>query len=357
MRCLAVQMAVVITPVMLVSACMGGGGGGHSLNINDRSLNINDFERVSPDAFRSADAADSSADVADSSADVAEGVSANVQNVWLSTFNGGDIWVRINVKDGVDAPNGYPQGGIPSSNSEVTGRKWVIGNQSDHRANGGSFIRTFADYDENDYTDNWIAGGFWMRYTTVGGYSVSSVEAFVDGPEFRSAADLSGTSGTAKYTGVVAKGFHTFDHTADRNTFSAVRRESGKDVHTGGYTGDFSATYDFATNTVTGSVNNIHIDLSRSGAQGDTYQQWIPARLVLGAATINADGSFTGTAQLMYDGEAIGGAGSWGSRFSSVDDGDGNPRAVIGTHSLSATSDGGARASFVGAHVGTTGEF
>ena len=45
--------------------------------------------------------------------------------------------------------------------------------------------------------------------------------------------------------------------------------------------------------------------------------------------------------------------GAWGGRFSTIDDADGNPRLVAGTHGASWTSSGGTKAIFLGTLVGS----
>ena len=125
-------------------------------------------------------------------------------------------------------------------------------------------------------------------------------------------------------------------------------------VGVGEYRGSLFLEADFATGamTVDGDITNIEI------LQGGQYVL-TSFVLQLVDASINADGSFTGSEVILQNPQQSvdNMGGQWGGRFSSEDDSNGNPRMVAGTHGGSATITNVGPVSFVGAFYGATAAF
>ena len=240
--------------------------------------------------------------------------------------------------------------------SPVTGRSWGGGILLDYDANSLTVMRGAIDYDSTD-TSDFMAGGYWMhiRGDWANG-QVSGVEigAFVDGPEISSAASVP-VSGTATYNGI-ASGLYTSEVGTD------VAGTPDGTVEIGEYSGSMRMQADFSSGRVSGSIYNMGVDGVGVTPDGTTYSAYgaLPGvRLDLGSTPINSNGTFTGTdVTLTSPGLTIvSSEGSWGGRFSTIDDPSGDPRSVAGTHGGSATSAGGSETVFVGAHFGATGNY
>ena len=80
--------------------------------------------------------------------------------------------------------------------------------------------------------------------------------------------------------------------------------------------------------------------------------------LILGATPFGSDGTFTGrNVRVSHPDLSIDSEGSWGGKFSTVDDSAGNPRRVAGTVGANGTTPGGSAAEFLGAFYGNTPQF
>jgi len=216
-----------------------------------------------------------------------------------------------------------------------------------------------ADWDPNDFGD-WLVGGYWLHITgdlLVGTVTGAEIGAFIEGPELTD--NSVPTSGTASYNGRAA-GFFAARYGTDAT-------EAEGTVELGDYTGRFQATATFGTGTtgtVSGTIDRIRVAGIGETPDGRVYvisPRDAGVRVELESAPIDAtDGQLTGTVRLVSLDPSLpftGQQGSWGSRLSSIDDSNSNPRALAGTHAGRATTDGGSAVVFIGAHFGTTGDF
>ncbi len=198
-------------------------------------------------------------------------------------------------------------------------------------------------------------GGYWLHIAgnwangTVSGVEVG---AFVDGPELDN--DPVPTSGTATYRGLAGGLFAARFGTDDPNV-PAGTHEIGE------YNGEFMATADFGAGTVSGSIAVTRVVGIGETPAGQTYDfdNAYEARLILDPASIDAaTGTLEGRVRLVVPGVTVTSQdGSWGSRLSNRNDGNGHPRALAGTHAGAATTTGGSEVAYIGAHFGTTGNF
>jgi hypothetical protein len=207
------------------------------------------------------------------------------------------------------------------------------------------------DWDANDATD-YLASGYWLN---VGGDflndTIDSAEigAFVDGPEIRGTPTLPVT-GTATYTGLT-DGLYAAEYGTD---YADVPEGS---VEFGGFVGDIELTADFGAGNISGVVDEIYLSyvtVTPDGQEfaGDGDSDY---RFELGTAPFGSDGTFTGRdVALRHPADSFDTVGSWGGRFSTVDDSDGNPRRVAGTFGGNATTAGGTTATFVGGFSGNS---
>ena len=211
------------------------------------------------------------------------------------------------------------------------------------------------DWDSNDATD-FLAGGYWLHATwDTNAAMVDTVEigAFVDGPEISGTPDLPVT-GTATYEGF-AEGLYTARIGTD-----SVFAEGSHQL--GGFVGDIELTADFDALSVSGTVDDIYLYFYNvppdyNGTDELDVHSEEPSSFVLelGAAPFDSDGNFAGTdVNVRYPEVDFTTSGSWGGRFSTEDDSDGNPRLVAGTLGGSAATTGGTTTTFVGRFSGTT---
>ncbi len=130
----------------------------------------------------------------------------------------------------------------------------------------------------------------------------------------------------------------------------------------GEYNGDLSLVANFGTNTIKGGIDDIFLFDSYGVTPDGQALEFSDGRsdykLEFGATRIGADGQFTGNnVRLTHPDLDIRTSGSWAGRFSTENDSDSNPRAVVGTHTGYAATSGGGEAIFVGAHYGATEQF
>ncbi len=213
--------------------------------------------------------------------------------------------------------------------SSVTGRMSQTGTLVGSNVRAGVLV----DWNSGDATD-YLAGGYWSYRSSGGSVEIG---AFVDGEEFSTSTQptIPVNVGEVDYNGI----------TGGTYVLGSA---------TGEYRGSLFLEADFSTGamTVDGDITNIEL------LQGGRYVL-TPFVLQLIDASINADGSFTGS-EVVLQNPQLGVAnmgGRWGGRFSSEDDSDGNPRMVAGTHGGSATITNVGPVSFVGAFYGSTAAF
>ena len=224
--------------------------------------------------------------------------------------------------------------------------------------NSATIAATVAEWSPNDYGD-WIAGGVWLHFTgnlwrTPVSIVGAEIGAFVDGPELDGSSTLP-SLGIATYNGVAA-GFFAARY---GNEYAGTILPPGT-VGIGAYEGDLRLTADFGDGSISGKVDSIEISGIYETPRGALLELSGPSvsELHLGATGFT-DGRFTGGVTVTSTDPrfvVVNSSGSWGGKFSTIDDGDGNPRLVAGTHGGRATTLGGSQSVFVGMFNGATGQ-
>jgi hypothetical protein len=283
------------------------------------------------------------------------GVSTDAAQV---TRSGDTYTLRVRRQNGGGFSLNTAQHVVESSTvsvSPVTGRNWVDGLLFDYNASSLTLMRGAIDYSSSSVTD-WMAGGYWIHIRgdwERGNVSGVEVGAFVDGPEISRPANVP-LSGTASYTGIAA-GLYGLE------AGMGVPGVQEGTVELGEYDGVFRARADFGSGTVSASVTSIYVDAIAITPDGTVYDASgvSPSQLHFGTASINSNGTFTGTSVTATDPRFLGlrVEGSWGGRFSTIDDATGDPRSLAGTHGGTVTVPGGTQVQFIGAHFGATPSF
>ena len=241
--------------------------------------------------------------------------------------------------------------------SPENGTSYAVGPLYRHTETEFTVAVVSVDWDSSDATD-YLAGGYWLNATldSASDEVVSAeIGAFVDGPEIRGTPDLPVT-GTATYNGIgLAGGVYAAEYGAD--LADADIPEGSDEI--GAFVGDIELTADFGARNISGAVDNISLSFVTVAPSGEVLEEVdeeaVDYVLQLGMAPFGSGGTFTGTdVELTHPGLAFDTDGSWGGKFSTEDDSDGNPRLVAGTLGGNATSSGGTSAVFVGAFIGTT---
>ena len=192
------------------------------------------------------------------------------------------------------------------------------------------------EWSNTDPTD-YLAGGAWIHVDVANQGLEAEVGAFIDGPAFDDVALTLPLTGEATYEGRAAGGY-------------LYRGGSGV-LGTGTYGGALTLTADFDQSTIHGTVSEIGlVDLSGAAVVSGYTAHLDPA-------PIDQSGSFAGPGLRVVHPTIVSSEGSWAGRFSNVNDGAGNPRAVAGTTQGSFTTTDGADAIFSGAFYGATERF
>lgn len=239
--------------------------------------------------------------------------------------------------------------------SSTTGRKFGSAAMLNHSASKFTLARVATDWASDDVTD-YIAGGYWLHATGDiynGRVTAAEMGAFVDGPEMRGISSLPIT-GTATYNGLAA-GLYAARYGSDVPNVPRGTNEIGE------FEGNLRLRANFGAGSISGEVNDIYLSYIGETPGGVTFSgqdERSDYHLNLGTAQIDSNGTFTGNdATLTHPLLSINSTGSWGGRFSNIDDSAGNPRMVAGTLGGSGTTSGSSVASFVGAFYGATPQF
>ncbi len=239
--------------------------------------------------------------------------------------------------------------------SSTTDRKFGSAAMLKHSASEFTLARVATDWASDDVTD-YLAGGYWLHATGDiynGRVTAAEMGAFVDGPEIRGTPSLPVT-GTATYNGLAA-GLYAARYGSDVPNVPQGTNEIGE------FEGNLRLLANFQTGSISGEVNNIYLSYIGETPGGVAYSgknERSDYRLNLETAQIDSNGTFTGNdITLTNPFLSISSTGSWGGRFSTIDDSAGNPRVVAGTLGGSGTTSGGSVASFVGAFYGATPQF
>ena len=240
--------------------------------------------------------------------------------------------------------------------SPITGRNWDYGTLFDYDASSATAMYAAVDYDPNDYGD-WISGGYWLHVRgnwRAGAVTGVEIGAFVDGPEISGPASVPVT-GTATYNG-----------TAGGLAFTRTGSDSPDGIPVGTYealeyTASFRAVADFSDMTISASIYDIGGYGYQAYPDGTLLEGYgtTPGTLHYGPTPIAADGTWSGTAFSATDPRFTFTTveGSWGGQFSTIDDANGDPRLVAGTHGGRIVSSGGSESVFIGGHHAVTDNF
>ena len=208
------------------------------------------------------------------------------------------------------------------------------------------------EWSNTDFTD-YVAGGYWMYVDDALNFEIG---AFIDGPAFEDVAISLPLTGLATYTGQAGGlyvGIAGVDQIAPTGT-----------IENGQYQGRIHLSANFDRNSITGLINNVGVyNVSGLLPNGQTYFQpnliSTSYRVHLGSVPISQSGTFAGSGVRVTNPtqNITDSIGSWGGRFSNVNDADGNPRAVAGTNAAYMATSGGSEAIFTGAFYGATERF
>ena len=353
-----------VTAALLLVSCGGGGGGGGSPSTpggGDQAPTRSDVQSANPGAARTAAAQAATNLPAFGSVTQSSnrGVAGVTDDAASASFDGRNVSLTVRRKDGSRfSLNGATDrfGSVPGS-STVPGHSFRGDGLLTHTDTSLSLAAVYVSWDNTDPTD-YLAGGYWMHAagSTVP-LNITGIEigAFVDGPELSGAPTVT-KLGTATYTGS-AGGLYAYRYGSTRDDVPSGSIEIGE------FGADASLTANFGAGTISGCLGcNGGATVSGVGTapNGQTFafiDVVIPARVRLGATPIGNAGSFRGTnVSVEITGTTVTGTnGSWGGRFSTVSDADGDPRVAAGTAGADWREADGSQGSFVGAWYGATG--
>ena len=250
----------------------------------------------------------------------------------------------------LDTARHFVEGGTDDA-SPVTGRPFTDALVYRHDASQFTLARVAVDWARDDPMD-YLAGGYWLHAVgdvAEGRIREAEIGAFVNGPELRGTPTLPG-AGTAAYSGFAAGAYTArlgIEYGDDRG-----RQDIGE------FEADVSLTADFENGTIAGSLDNIVVDYLATTPDGQVEEhgrESVGYELTLGEVSIGDDGTFVGNElELVHPLVPVTTRGSWGGRFSTVNDVGGNPRIAAGTIGGTGSTVGGTEVSFVGGFYGAT---
>ena len=352
--------------LLFLAACGGGGGGGggssNSMPVPPPppAPTVADAQSADPAAVRAAGAraATSLQNFGSVTQSSNRGVSGITTDAASASFDGSNLQVTVRRQDGsslalnsaTDTVEDLTTDG-PSPLFDHTARDWYLLNYTNTSV---SVAYAAVSWDRTDPTD-YLAGGYWMHLE--GDFSTPTITgaeigAFVDGPE------LSGTPtmpvlGTASYQGA-AQGLYAYEYGSGHVGVPRGSTEIGE------YQGIAGLTADFGANTIsgcigcTGGIRVVGIVATPDGYTED-FDATVAARMRLGAATFGSSGTFTSRdISIELAGRTVTSTnGSWGGRFSTIQDNAGDPRLVAGTTGAEWNESDGSKGVFIGAYFAT----
>ena len=276
-----------------------------------------------------------------------------------TSFNGGRFALQINRQNG-SATTLDTDRDLVSDVDEVSPSENLITNRNAvqgyvYRLNEREFTAAGVgvEWSNTDFTD-YLSLGYWLHVDI--GTQNAEIGTFIDGPEFADTIQVPVT-GTATYNGR-AGGIYLTRHGTDVPLIPSGTFQQGE------YTGRVRLTADFGSNQISGRVDNIGLyNVLAVAPDGRTaYEPDLTDtdyEIILGAAPISQTGTFSGQGVTLTHPQLqiTSSEGDWAGRFSTIDDGSGNPRAVAGTHRASVTYAGGSEGVFAGAFYGATERF
>ena len=371
------RFMLVLAACAFVTACGGGGGGGGS-RVVDTMMPTTPDEPTTPTPVGPAEAFDGAVDRTGGASDIPTDAAGNlqqsgpqfgsvVQNVYTSglaavrdvstSFNGDRFTVNVTRQNGsafnldTDRDEVFDVTTYTPAVNPITDRPavegYVVGESGGRYTAGAAFI----EWNNTDFTD-YFAAGYWLHVDT----NTDDVEigAFIDGTDYDMAASIP-SLGTATYTGRTG-GVYLAQGGSDAEVMGAIEEAE--------YTSDLSLTANFQTMTIGGQADNVvlfNVNLLLPNGTELFYPEADPTtyRVNYGNAPITSTGQFAGNDITVtsqdYDLDTT--TGTWGGQFSSVNDANGNPRAVAGTNAVYFNTTGGSEAVFTGPFYGATEQF
>ena len=355
---------------LILTACGGGGGGGGSTASGPQSSTggtasgpqsstVRDYQ--SADAPKTEEATQLVANAEPAFGSVTQSTNTDSHGVTTdrasASYDGSVLRVTIERQSKSDLVLDTARHRLQEAN--VIARATGLPAKEFFLLNKGSSSATLAYagvVEIGDGATDWLAGGYWLHLVgDVAAGTTTSVEAgaFADSPEIQGTPTLP-TSGSATYNGA-AGGLYA----AQYGTDATVARGS---LELGEYAGDLTLTADFDAKSVLGNIDNVYLSgvMVEAGTGDVLTVDWTLTdyELALGEARISSDGTFKANKVSLTNTDPLisitSSSGSWGGKFSTSDDSDGNPRMVAGTHAGRARTSGGTEASFVGAFYGLT---
>lgn len=348
---------------LALTGCGGGGGGNVRPSTEDftprttRDAYSADPRQAQTAAARAATSLPRFGSVTQSQARDIAGVSTDAANVTLNSLTGQGV-LTVTRSDGSRLVLDSARHTLVSDEgiSPVTSRDYAAGVLLN--ANNTALTAAYVAAEWDPGYGNWLAGGYWFHIKgnlRAGHVTGAEMGAFVDGPEISTAANVP-LLGNATYHGLAAglgvqrMGTEGIPFGIPQGTYL-----------TGEYAGELELIARFATGQITGVIDQMYVSGVAETPNGDTepFEGDNPTVIYLQALDINGDGTFRGAGVTvthpLY--QIVESEGSWGGRFSAIDDREGNPRLVAGTHGVTLSTTGGTEAAFVGAFYGATDAF
>ncbi len=370
-------LAIVLVSLLVLSAC--GGGGGSSSGGMDMEMNTP--QPPNPASIQTAFSATRPAST-DALAQNAQSIPSVLQQSGTTvfgsvaqafasglpdvsgidtSFDGDRFTLRIERQGGnpttldTDRDDTYITTEYAPSENLVTDRPAVDGYIVRVNSTEVTLAGVGVEWSDTDFAD-YLAGGYWMHLDIAA--SGVEIGAFIDGPDYDNVVTVP-ASGSATYTGRAA-GLYITSYGTDisTQTLPAGSLEFGE------YAGALMLVANFASRSISGDIRNVDtLNAYTVTPSGDIFELAdTPSTgyvMTFGSTSIRQNGQFVGNdITLTHPAVNIASSnGSWAGRFSTVDDGSGNPRALAGTHRGYAATDGGSESVFVGAHYGSTEQF
>ncbi len=355
---------IALSAGIVLSAC-GGGGGGTMTSVPQTAFR-NNLEQAARTFVQAASTENLVDRINNSSAPVFGGVVHSRHSNGIAGVSGVEtiltpsqnrFELRVTRSDGSDLlldTDGAVTGSLEqltAAENPLTNRPALHGIGS--RVDDQNIVVAVAalEWSNTDPTD-YLAGGYWLNIE--GATNDVEIGAFVDGPAFASPTLTLPATGTATYTGR-AGGLYVATTGTDQ-TYPGSH-EAGQ------YQGRLQLTADFGTNQISGRVDQVRLFMI-GGIKSDRTPYLISNRQTayeahLEQVSINPNGTFTGgNARVTNPDLTITSSeGSWGGRFSNVNDTAGNPRATAGTSSVRFSTTGGTQAVVTGSFYGVTERF
>ncbi len=355
-------LTLLIAGTVTLAGC-GGGGGGNVRPSGDgfAPRTVSDAYSADPGRTRTAAArvASSLPRFGSVTQSTNRGVSGVTTDAASTTFDGRNVSLAVARQDGSRLRLDSATHAVPDFTTDWTspignhtGRTWGLLDYTNSTVTVGLTAVSWNNSDPTDY----LAGGYWMYVT--GDFSaprVTGIEvgAFVDGPELDGPARVP-TLGTATYTGA-ASGLYAYEYGSGHSEVPDGT------VEVGSYDAVATLNADFGAGTIAGCIGCVGAvtvsgvasapDGRAAGFEGvETY-----ARVRMAPAAIGSDGTFRNrdVSVELLGRTVTSSSGSWGGKFSNIEDSAGDPRLVAGTNGAEWNESDGSQGVLTGAFFGT----